>query len=88
MVIGFLEICGGILILYLFTQIFLPLCFPDILSYNWLFKSKKTKDLEKQAKELKQKKADYLKEVNNVKAKSKEELEKAKQTERKIRNLK
>lgn len=86
--IGFLDICGGLFILYIITQIVLPLCFPDSLTYNWLFKSNKKKSLEKQAKELKQKKESYLEEINNIKNQSKQDLEKAKQTEKELRNLK
>jgi len=87
-VIGFLEICGALFVLYVFTQLFLPLLFPNSLEYNWIFKKDKTKDLGKKAEQLKQSKQNYLKEVNAVKTQSKIELEKAKQTEKELRNLK
>ncbi len=85
--ITFLEIIGVIVFLYLLTQVFLPLMFPSVFEINWLFKKNKS-TLKDKAKDLKQKKTDYVKAVDEVKKESKQYLEDAKQTNQEIKQLK
>lgn len=65
--IQFLELLGILFILYIITQIILPMIFPKDLERNWIFK--KSKPIDEKIDEMANKKSRFNKEVDEVKGK-------------------
>ena len=84
--IGFMEFCGWLLILMVFTQIILPLFFPKSFHFFWLFRKKKVlekvekimdlKDEVEQAKVLKKSTEQTVKEIRKKTRKHLKDAEK------------
>ena len=81
----FLEFIGLLLILYIFTQQFLPAIMPSKLETNWFFKKKKP--IDEKVQDISNKKELLDNQIDEVKSQIQIEADKVKKAEEKVNKL-
>ena len=86
MALGLLELLAVLFILYLVTQIFLPLAFPSKFEKNWMFKS--NKNIVDKVETLSNKKANLDSQIDEVINETEEKIKQAESAKELAKKLK